>query len=225
MYLLTNSWLEEPPATLPDDDQELAALARVSMEEWVRLKPLLIHQFQKDTTTGRLVNERLMAEWNKQQKRKSAGSKGGSKTVANRLAASENEIEIEKEDGTSTPSLDQKGASKRAVKATALEVLSYLNQKAGRQFRETETNLDFISARLSEPGVDLEGIKKMIDRQVARWKGTPQEEYLRPETLFNRTKFDGYYAAREAPIAKDAAASRPPESKEREENLSAPRLL
>lgn len=44
-------------------------------------------------------------------------------------------------------------------------------------------------------------MKSMIDRQVARWKGTSQEEYLRPETLFNATKFDAYYAAREVPIA------------------------
>jgi uncharacterized phage protein (TIGR02220 family) len=83
---------------------------------------------------------------------------------------------------------------------TASEVLFYLNEKAGRQFRPTETNLKFIRARLEEPGVALAEVRKMIDRQVKRWKGTDMEEYLRPETLFNRTKFDNYYSARDLPL-------------------------
>jgi uncharacterized protein YdaU (DUF1376 family) len=92
VYLLCSSWLEEPPATLPSDDAELAGLARVSMEEWLEMKPFLMPQFQS-LPDGRLFNERLMAEWNKQQKRKSAGSKGGSKKASNKLAASEDEDE------------------------------------------------------------------------------------------------------------------------------------
>ena len=43
----------------------------------------------------------------------------------------------------------------------------------------------------------------MIDRQVKRWKGTTQEEYLRPQTLFGKEKFDGYYAARNQPISEE----------------------
>ena len=48
--------------------------------------------------------------------------------------------------------------------------------------------------------MDIEGVKKMIVRQCKRWKGTEMAEYLRPETLFNKTKFDGYYAARDLPV-------------------------
>lgn len=40
----------------------------------------------------------------------------------------------------------------------------------------------------------------MIDRQCQRWMGTSQEEYLRPETLFGKQKFDSYYAAKDLPI-------------------------
>ena len=84
-------------------------------------------------------------------------------------------------------------------------VLHYLNEKCGRHFRETDSNLTFISSRMKEDGVDLVGVKTMIDRQTKRWKGTSQEEYLRPETLFNKTKFDSYYASKDAPIhEKDA---------------------
>lgn len=80
------------------------------------------------------------------------------------------------------------------------EVLEYLNAKTGRKYRETKHNLTFIRGRLEEEGVTVEGVKQMISRQVARWKGTDQSEFLRPETLFNPTKFDAYYAARELPI-------------------------
>lgn len=79
--------------------------------------------------------------------------------------------------------------------------LKHLNEKSGRKFRETTANMAFIQSRLSEPGVDIAGVKLMIDRQVIKWRGDPKmEEYLRPETLFNKTKFDSYYAAKDIPV-------------------------
>jgi len=83
-------------------------------------------------------------------------------------------------------------------------VLFYLREKTGRQFGENDTNLGLISQRLSEPDVSFEGVKKMIDRQVQKWDGTERADYLRPETLFNKTKFDGYYASREAPVINES---------------------
>ena len=79
--------------------------------------------------------------------------------------------------------------------------LHWLNEKSGKHFRETDTNLAIISNRLKEQGVDIAGIKTMIDRQCKRWLGTDQAEYLRPETLFGKTKFDSYYAAKDQPYA------------------------
>lgn len=75
--------------------------------------------------------------------------------------------------------------------------LHYLNEKSGRKFRETSENLGFIQARLSEPEVTIDGVRLMIDRQCKLWIGTSQAEYLRPETLFNATKFESYYAAKD----------------------------
>ena len=92
------------------------------------------------------------------------------------------------------------GEEASIASSNASSILVFLNEQAGRAFRFTDTNLKFIKARLEEPGVDLDGCKKMISRQVARWKGTEQSEYLRPETLFNKTKFDSYYAARDLPV-------------------------
>ena len=80
----------------------------------------------------------------------------------------------------------------------ATTILQYLNLKTGREFKPSKSSLAPINARLLEGTV--EGIKKMIDRQCARWMGTRFEEYLRPSTLFAPEKFNEYYAARDIPL-------------------------
>lgn len=86
--------------------------------------------------------------------------------------------------------------------AKARPVLHLLNERSGRSFRETEANLLLIAARMEEPGVDLDGIMAMVRRQCALWGPDPKmSEYLRPETLFGKTKFESYYANRNLPVA------------------------
>jgi len=90
----------------------------------------------------------------------------------------------------------------------ARAVLHMLNEIAGRQFRETDTHLRLIKQRLSEPGVEVDEIRKMIQRQFEMWRGTEYERFLRPETLFNATKFGGYYDDRDQPIKRSREAVR-----------------
>lgn len=114
------------------------------------------------------------------------------------------DISTRRVDGSDVPGVDaapvtaDASTSKRYTEARV--VLHALNEAAGRHYRETQANLDFIRARLSEPDVTVDGCIAMIRRQVARWGSDPKmAEFLRPETLFNRTKFDAYYAARDLP--------------------------
>jgi uncharacterized phage protein (TIGR02220 family) len=84
--------------------------------------------------------------------------------------------------------------SRNEAKASAVRVLHFLNEKTGRSYRETKTNLAFIMGRLADPECpatesDLRGV---VARMCREWMGTPQEKYLRPETLFNKTKFESY---------------------------------
>lgn len=93
------------------------------------------------------------------------------------------------------------GTSKNVEISTKARIaLHWLNEKAGRKYRETADNLDLISRRLIEVDGDVEGIKRMIERQCVRWIGTEQQEYLRPDTLFCRRKFGSYYDNRDTPI-------------------------
>lgn len=71
-----------------------------------------------------------------------------------------------------------------------INVLDYLNEKAGTHYKPVESNLKFITARLKD--YSIEDLKSVIDKKVAEWKETPMQKYLRPETLFNATKFESY---------------------------------
>lgn len=79
--------------------------------------------------------------------------------------------------------------------------LLLLNEITGSRFRETSANLDLIQSRLDEEGVDSDTVHKMIRRQCSLWMEDPKmRQYLRPQTLFNKTKFESYYANANLPI-------------------------
>ena len=79
---------------------------------------------------------------------------------------------------------------------TASRILDFLNEKAGRSFRPVPANLDPIRARLAD-GATEANCRGIIARKVREWAGNPKmAPYLRPETLFNRTKFESYLGER-----------------------------
>lgn len=79
----------------------------------------------------------------------------------------------------------------------AEEIIAYLNEKAGTRFKPVESNLKFIKARLKD--YSIERLKAVIDLKVKEWRGTKMQPYLRPETLFNATKFEAYSSGLQAP--------------------------
>jgi len=78
--------------------------------------------------------------------------------------------------------------------AESKEVLAFLNEKSGKKYREVGVNLDLIVSRLKS-GVTAQQCKTLVMRKVRDW-GTDEKmsRFLRPETLFNRTKFEAYLA-------------------------------
>ena len=73
-----------------------------------------------------------------------------------------------------------------------LDIVEYLNQRTGKNFRATsDKTRTCIRARLNE-GFTVDDFKKVIDTKCKEWLGNPKMElYLRPETLFG-TKFEAY---------------------------------
>ena len=74
----------------------------------------------------------------------------------------------------------------------ARQILAFLNHKAGRNYQFTAVNLDLIRARLTD-GATVDQCRAIIGRKTAAWKGDEKmAQFLRPATLFNRTKFAQY---------------------------------
>lgn len=74
----------------------------------------------------------------------------------------------------------------------AKQVLAYLNSRVGREYREVDSNLKLIVARLRE-GATVDDCRRVIDARCGKWKADPKmAEYLRPATLFNATNFAQY---------------------------------
>ena len=71
------------------------------------------------------------------------------------------------------------------------QIILYLNQKTNKNYSiEAKEAQKCIHARIAE-GYSLQDFKKVIDIKVSKWLNTPQEDYLRPITLFG-TKFNSY---------------------------------
>ena len=71
------------------------------------------------------------------------------------------------------------------------EILTYLNERTGRNFRMGKRARSLMEARLNE-GYSVNDFKAVIDNMVSKWKGTEWEQYLRPSTLFAPGHFDEY---------------------------------
>ena len=77
-------------------------------------------------------------------------------------------------------------------KSDAIELLDYLNKKAGRSYRPVKSNIRLLEARMAE-GFTPDEIRMVIDRKCSAWgKDEKMRDYLRPETLFGATKFAQY---------------------------------
>jgi len=86
----------------------------------------------------------------------------------------------------------QAQATKQRYRQAAVEILKYLNDRTGKQFQLVDANLELIVGRLKE-GATVEQCRGVIGERCAAWIADPKmAEYLRPATLFNRTKFNSY---------------------------------
>ena len=85
----------------------------------------------------------------------------------------------------------KKKKAQSGIDKVASEAILYLNKQAGKNFRLTQANLKFVRARLKE-GYTIQDMKKVVDLKCKEWAATEMRKYLRPETLFNATKFNAY---------------------------------
>lgn len=81
-----------------------------------------------------------------------------------------------------------------SMRDNAREVLEFLNRKTKRNFRPVEANMNFVLARLTE-GYTVQDLKSVTAMKCREWlTDEVMTQFLRPATLFNKTKFSQYIA-------------------------------
>lgn len=77
----------------------------------------------------------------------------------------------------------------RELRKTAVEIIVFLNEKAGKNYQSVKANVDLIVARLKEGGTP-DDMRAIIAKKCREWQGRDgMEEYLRPATLFGSKNF------------------------------------
>lgn len=78
------------------------------------------------------------------------------------------------------------------LKAQAIEILDFLNQKTAKAYRPVSSNLKLIMACLRS-GATTAQCRQVIAKKYRQWgDDAHMAEYLRPATLFNPVKFEQY---------------------------------
>ncbi len=72
-----------------------------------------------------------------------------------------------------------------------VQLLEYLNKKAGRKYSTNGASGELAKARLKQ--FSLDQLKSVVDEKVKEWATDEKMmAFLRPETLFGKTKCEGY---------------------------------
>jgi uncharacterized phage protein (TIGR02220 family) len=86
----------------------------------------------------------------------------------------------------------EKSATTKEHKETAIKVIEYLNSQAETTFStKIGSNIELICARLKE-GYTFGDLKLVVNKKVKDWKGSDWAKFLRPNTLFAKTKIENY---------------------------------
>lgn len=91
---------------------------------------------------------------------------------------------------------DRKEDSLPDCSGDALMVINGMNEILGSKYRaSTKSHIQNINARLSD-GHSVEDLLKVVKAKLDEWGKDPKmSQYLRPQTLFQAGKFDGYLRA------------------------------
>lgn len=96
----------------------------------------------------------------------------------------------------STNKKDKKGKKDKkedTLSSRCEMIINYLNEKTGRNYGlKNKSTTDLMRARFNE-GRTVKDFQTVIDKKVKDWlTDDKMNVYLRPSTLFNRTKFENY---------------------------------
>jgi uncharacterized phage protein (TIGR02220 family) len=202
VYLLLLAYCWDQKGPLPLDEQECAGICNCrSQDEIEALRYVLVRFFVK--MADGWYNRRIQLEIERANaisaKRKYAGKLGyqaKAKHLPSKSRASAQQVPLppppqpplQLESTTTSGKPD----TRPPFKEQAREVLAFLNEKTGRHYQAVRANLEMIEARLKD-GATIDELRAVVAKKCREWTGNEKmAPYLRPATLFNRTKFAQY---------------------------------
>lgn len=153
-------------------------------------------RFPGETTSGRIEYEYDFFEEPGQGAKKQGVEKQGVEKQHLEIQGLENLPLLNKEEASKEKPSKEKPTTedKRRSRADEVaEVVAYLNEVAGTNYRPTaKKTSELITARLRE-GYTVDDFRRVIDVKAAQWKNDPKwSGFLRPSTLFAPSHFDEY---------------------------------
>ena len=133
--------------------------------------------------------DRDFQAWNEKCKRlKDNGKKGGRPKAKKPNGYKKNQIEGDKDkDKVKDKVNDNKYKEEISI------IVDYLNNKCSTKYRENTPKTRSLISTLLKQGYTVENFKKVIDTMYSKWNSDDKmRPFLRPLTLFNATKFEGY---------------------------------
>ena len=202
LYLLCEAWLQEPRATLPNDDRELAEMARVDSELWEQMKESILRCFKVGACKehfGRLYSERQLEVSRKYDANQRLGNKNANKTRTKREVNAKKRISSSSSSSSSAKEKKEKESAAKAAQPSTNQfsdqiemIIAYLNESTGMSYRHDTKSTQMVIAEHLKKGTLIEDFKIVIDSKVKEWScDDAMSGYLRPITLFG-DKFEGY---------------------------------
>ena len=217
--LWCKSWVQVPASSVPNDDRVLAHLSGAG-SRWKKVKAMVMRGWVL-CSDGRwyhpVVAEKALEAWAHRQAQRDRAAKrwhpsGNATAHATAHATASPAAHATAMQGTGTGTGTGTGKSNvglppdahppgtnghdqlrtRELRKQAVEVLDFLNAKTGRGYKPVPANVDMIVARLKD-GATVEDLRAVVAKKCREWSADEKmAEYLRPATLFNRTKFAQY---------------------------------
>ena len=196
--LLMYEWVN---GSIPNDIEQIARITGGSVNrKWrsnvSRMFAECSHKFATLPGTNNLINERLENTRKEQEKYTKGQSESGHKGVEVKKLKGIYPFN-KSSDPSSDPSSEQQAllllsSLKKKEDIYIVEIVAYLNQTSGKNFKVNSKNTNgHIHSRLKE-GFTVDQCKQVIDIKVGQWKNDPNfAKYIRLETLFG-SKFESY---------------------------------
>ena len=197
LYLLAESWLHVPRATLPNDDKILSEMARVNSDVWIRIKHEILQHFVEGKCKehkGLLYNDTLLEKSRNYEKNQRPNNKNAKKTRIKHEMNTTTDNDIDIDNGIN--SLELKGECKGEKepeykndneKEIVQEFIKY-RKDIKKPFKSTKS-IELLLKHLRELGNNnIETMRKITEQSIANgWQGI----FELKETQTHQPKYDG----------------------------------